>query len=207
MVPKILWQCGKWSEKDIPDYVESYRQTWLAVNPNWQYFYMDDAQCYKSIEEILGKEYAEIFNKIPRGDNKADFWRTIIINEHGGFYADLDTICHEPIEQWADLNKDFIVTQNHYLEIGTIWENWCFGSSKNNPLVKNIIKKVINKIDMANSEINAHHTFFPFTQTVQEFLNKPWIQTIVPSINFKVSHIAAHDNWDNSVYFRTGNIV
>lgn len=204
MVPKILWQCGKWLEKDIPNYVQEYRQTWKDKNPTWEIKYFDNNQCFKLIKKILGNEAANIFNTIPRGDNKADFWRVITLNAYGGFYADLDTKCYEPIESWANLNKDFIVTKNTYSDIGTIWENWCFGATKDNIILTEIITKINKEINNSNEQINANHTFFPFTKTVNKYVNNSWVQAICPSYAFKVGHIAAHDNWDNSEYFANG---
>ena len=204
MIDKTLFQCGKWDYKEIPMHVLDYMDTWRENNRDFKFVYMSDEQCGAFIENEYGSEINELYQLIPRGDNRADFWRYLILNKCGGFYADLDTKCFKSISTIINEKSEFIVTQNTYDDIGTIWENWFFGSSSHSFILEELIDTVIKNILQEECYVNANHTFFPFNQIVSKHISRPHIEVIGDEIKSVVGHIAAHDEWDNPEYFKNG---
>lgn len=204
MINKTLFQCGKWDYDVIPRHVLDYMTTWRKQNKDFEFVYMSDEQCEAFIEDVYGDEISKLYTLIPRGDNRADFWRYLVLNKYGGFYADLDTKCFKPISSIFDPSSEFVVSQNTYSDIGTIWENWFFGSSSNSFILEELINTVIKNILHEECYINAYHTFFPFNQIVSKHISKPNVDIIGPEIKSLVGHIAAHDEWDNPEYFENG---
>ena len=204
MIPKIIYQCGKWKEKDIPSYVNDYRRTFVSKNSDWGYEYFDDEMCRKDIAQIAGNDIALLYDRIPRGDNRADFWRCIHLNKHGGFYADLDSLCIDKIENFYDDSKIFVSFQNTYPEpTGLIRENWFFGTSANNPILEKAIREMIKRIrNEANQTVNWVHTFIPFSRSVECFVQNAWFGDITNNYGNLVGHIAAHANWENQSFFK-----
>ena len=204
MIPKIIYQCGRWKENDIPDYVRAYSETWKNFSPNWDYKYFDDEMCIESIRQLAGNEMVSIYKAISRGDNRADLWRCIHIVNNGGFYADLDSKLSGNINDIYDDTKQFVAFRNSYLELGEIWENWFFGANKNNIVLVDIIKKIQTKIHLLDRSIGWQETFLPFSNTVNQFKNKEWFFDISNCAHQIIGHIAAHDNWHNQDYFDNG---
>ena len=204
MINKTLFQCGKWEYEYIPKYVAEYMETWRLNNLDFDFVYMSDEQCGKFIAAEYGIEMFKLYDLIPRGDNRADFWRYLVVNKYGGFYADLDTICYGKIDKLYKHSNNFVVTKNTYMDIGTIWENWFFGSSADNIILQKLIFSVVDNISKETCSINAHHTFFPFNKVVSQHLDEPWVGIIGEEIKNIVGHIAAHDEWDNPEYFKNG---
>lgn len=204
MINKTLFQCGKWDYETIPVHVLDYMNTWRVHNKDFKFVYMSDEQCGVFIENAYGSKVNGLYQLIPRGDNRADFWRYLILNKYGGFYADLDTKCFKSISNIINQKSEFIVTQNTYNDIGTIWENWFFGSSANSFILEEVVNAVIKNILQEECSINANHTFFPFNQIVSKHIDKPHIDVIGHEIKTMVGHIAAHDQWDNHEYFKNG---
>lgn len=200
-IPKILWQCSRFEYQDLPTYILDYMNSWKKLNPDWTFNYFSDRQCKEYIEKELGTEYAAIYDSIERRDLRGDFWRYLAIRNNGGFYADVDAKCTSPIEDWADLNKSFVVTKNTYPETGPIWEQWCFGAEPNHPMMIELVAEVLDNVK-GKKQIGVHETFFPFTKCVERNLPNESIQTILPSWKMGVFHIAAHDNWYNPQYWR-----
>jgi hypothetical protein len=204
MIPKVIYQCGPWKENQIPSHVLDYSNTWKDFSEDWDYQYFDDEMCIEDIKELAGIDMAEMYKNITRGDNRADFWRCVHVLASGGFYADMDSKRIKTIDDIYCDTKKFISFRNHYPETGEIWENWFFGAEKDSEVLDAIVKKMCKNINLSNGSINANHTFFPFSQTVNKFSQENWFLDITDCFSDIVGHIAAHDNWDNAGYFING---
>lgn len=204
MIPKQIFQCGPWDAEKIPQYVLAYRQTWIDMNHGWKYFYSSDSECEEYIYDKCGPKIATHYQKIQRGDNRGDFWRYVCMYFNGGIYADMDTKCLAPIECWLSLNCSFAAMQNTYKQIGTIWENWFFGSVRNSEILERVIGEMLNRIELSKSKIIAYHTFFPFSEITSQYANtKNFCEIQTESKSF-IQHITAHDNWGNEEFFING---
>lgn len=204
MIPKIIYQCGPWAENEIPSYVFEYVKTWKHISADWDYKYFDDEMCIEDIRRIAGKNMSMIYEKIKRGDNRADFWRCIHLFDEGGFYADMDSKRINTIDSKHCETKNFICFRNTYPETGEIWENWFFGAEKNSKILEKIIEQMQEEINASDGQIDARHTFFPFSKAVNEFMHEDWFIDITNFQREMVCHIAAHDNWHNKNYFVNG---
>jgi len=204
MIPKIIYQCGPWKQKEIPNYVTEYSSTWKNFSQDWQYRYFDDEMCCEDIKQIAGANMASTYKKIKRGDNRADLWRCIHIFGEGGFYADMDSKRFKTINNAHCETKKFICFRNEYSDIGGIWENWFFGAEKNSKILEKVIEEIQKEIFLCDGDINAKQTFFPFSRVVNSFRNEEWFFDMTDSFRETVGHISAHDNWGNVNYFANG---
>jgi mannosyltransferase OCH1-like enzyme len=112
MIPKIIWQTYKCNYEELPQYVKDCATTWKEINPEWEYRYMSDKDTENFVLEYFGIDWYNFFIKMPYGVMRADIWRYMIIFIYGGVYADLDTICKEPIENWLLPSYDTVISMD-----------------------------------------------------------------------------------------------
>ncbi len=96
MIPKIIWQTHENKYNDLLPFQKNIINTWKNLNPKWEYRYVNAEERYLEV-----KQYGDIaFNYYINADkiHQADIWRFITIYKYGGFYADLDSICTQSID-------------------------------------------------------------------------------------------------------------
>jgi hypothetical protein len=93
-IPKIIWQTHNYEHSDLPDHLKKISQTWKNLNPGWEYRYVSHTE-----REDIIKKYPILWKYYPTQDGvcQADIWRYVVTYEHGGVYADMDSVCTEPI--------------------------------------------------------------------------------------------------------------
>lgn len=120
MISKIIWQTHEWDYKDLPDIYKKTSLTWQKLNPDWEYKYLNADQRREMIKEKK-PEFLDLYDSYKishkEGDSgmiQCDLWRVICLYEHGGVYADLDSICLGPLNQMLDLysEKDIVISSN-----------------------------------------------------------------------------------------------
>lgn len=72
------------------DHLEFVKEKWQILNPNWTIKLYDNTLAESFLKESYGQPYADLFNFIPDGPIKADFWRVCILYTYGGLYVDAD---------------------------------------------------------------------------------------------------------------------
>lgn len=166
MIPKIIWQTSAFEYSDQPYYIKVMSETWKELNPEWEYRYVSDEDCKKMILEDYGQHFLDIYNSINFGYVRADFWRYLTLNKHGGVYADIDTYCLQPLNTWIDNTKDMVVSKETFAELGTVIIQWFFATSQNNKYMNSVV-------DLMMSKINDKSFGFEVTTTH----TSPWIFT------------------------------
>ncbi|OWZ53328.1 alpha 1,6-mannosyltransferase [Cryptococcus neoformans 125.91] len=86
-------------------------QSWEETNSKdgWQINFLDDQQAQGWVENNFKRSDVEwAWNFMHRGVLKADFLRYLLPLVHGGVYSDVDTRPIRPIEQWDQLNTEYL---------------------------------------------------------------------------------------------------
>jgi mannosyltransferase OCH1-like enzyme len=142
MIPKIIWQTSKDSFDKLPQYAKDAAQTWKNLNPEYEYVHMDDEKAKSFIIREFGEDWLKIFNSYPLGVMRGDLWRYMIIYIYGGVYADLDTICVNPIDTWINKDKDLIICidddNKNYAQLA-------FAAKPKNITIKNVLDLIKEK--------------------------------------------------------------
>ena len=86
MFPKIIHMCEK-----RKDYIIN-ADRWKILNPEYEIRLYDDIACINFLKESFNQKHVDIFNFIPDGAIKADFWRVCVLYIHGGVYSDADNV-------------------------------------------------------------------------------------------------------------------
>lgn len=93
--PKIIWQTHDYKKEWRPEYMCQIAQTWISLNPGWEYRYVDQVERSETV-----KRYPEIYKiyKYMSPVVQSDIWRFIITYEEGGCYNDMDSVCYKPLD-------------------------------------------------------------------------------------------------------------
>jgi hypothetical protein len=90
-IPKIIWQTGKDDYEALKYPHDLNVNTWQTINPNWSYRYANQEQKRNDIYNYGDQDFIEL-SKYLESAFLADLWRYIMLYQHGGVYADLDSI-------------------------------------------------------------------------------------------------------------------
>src|SRR3569623_3222929 len=75
-IPKIIWQTI--STNRVPAYIERYADSWIDLNPEYEYRFMDDNDILQFLKNDF-PEFLDGYNQLNYGASKADLWRYLII--------------------------------------------------------------------------------------------------------------------------------
>lgn len=98
-IPRVLHQVfGLWDDASpLPAKFAGWASGWRRLHPDWGYVLWSR----KDVERLVDDEPAEVqraFHALPRGAQRADLARYLILQRRGGVYADLDVECIRNLE-------------------------------------------------------------------------------------------------------------
>jgi len=106
MIPKVIWQTHEYDFQDLPYPYNINAKSWIDKNPRFKYKYISAEGRRKQVE-FLRPDLLEAYDNVPSKVTQSDIWRYIVLSEYGGFYADLDSVCIQPLD--LDLKQEIIV--------------------------------------------------------------------------------------------------
>jgi hypothetical protein len=151
MIPKIIWQTHQNRYENLSTVQKNVTCTWKNFNPEWDYRYTDRRQREEDV-----KQYSDILYecyKMSNNVNQADLWRIIVTYTHGGVYADMDSVCINPLNEIIEnyyAGQDMICTSiGGDLKLGPTPEGSVncanFAAVKNSKILKLILDEVTEK--------------------------------------------------------------
>ena len=87
--------------------MREWANTWIKLNPEYHYNFVDDDGMGKFIG-LSFPDYLQAFEKMKHGASKADLWRYLVMFKYGGVYADVDCICVNPLQDWIDPDAAYV---------------------------------------------------------------------------------------------------
>lgn len=105
-IPRTLHQVfGLWDAPGpLPANFSAWADKWRALHPGWSYVLWSG----REVERLLAEERPEVrrvFDGFPRGAQRADLARYLILRRHGGIYADLDVECLRSLEPVLEAHR------------------------------------------------------------------------------------------------------
>jgi hypothetical protein len=108
-IPRFLFICDKTLE-----HLERVGASWKELNPEYHVEVFDDDRCRFFLNEKFSELHAQIFDWIPSGPIKADFWRVCVLSHFGGVYVDVDAVPLVPLRDFIQQDADFVTcTSSH----------------------------------------------------------------------------------------------
>jgi len=140
-IPKIIIQTTK--TNNITNACFNAIQTFIDLNPEYEYKLYDDNDCYEFIKINFTQSVLNAYNKLIPGAYKADFFRYCVLYITGGCYFDIKQILRVPIREIIDKDDKINLTQDYH-NIG--YYNATMLVEKKNPLMLKLIYQIIINI-------------------------------------------------------------
>jgi hypothetical protein len=171
MIPNSIWQTYK-TEFPPPQSCDLI-QSWVSTNPKLKWYYMDDAACDMFIRYHFSNEFYHMYTSLPLGVMRADVWRVAVVYAYGGIYADIDTVCLQPITQWISSDDSLVVGVETLT--GSI-NNFVFAAEPQHPALHRVLERFLELFN-ANEYLLASDTL------VQNFGAHGWSDGILKYYN------------------------
>lgn len=112
MIPRYIHQI--WFGPGPPEHLVEPIRSWQLMNPGWEYVLWTEADL-PPLRDAHRAIFDEAPHRVPADavmQLRADVARYAILERHGGFYADADTICHKPIQDALDGHDAFAAAED-----------------------------------------------------------------------------------------------
>jgi mannosyltransferase OCH1-like enzyme len=145
-IPKIIFQTFK-TENLSPQF-QAIVNTWKEKNPNYEYRFFNDSDCDAFIRANFDERIYKAYKRIIPGAYKADMWRYCVLYVYGGVYADIDTICMNPIDNFLKPGVDFmtVIDANTGIEKYTLFNTFIASVPKFSALL-DCIHQIVQHIE------------------------------------------------------------
>jgi hypothetical protein len=151
IIPKKIFQT--WETTNIEPEFQKIIDKWKEFNPDYEYIFHNSEQRLKFIEENFEENVVNAYNKIIPGAYKCDLWRYCVLYIHGGFYADIDTLCMGKLNDLTSDNIDFIVPIDlniNPIEGGHNLACGFFGSVPKSSILLDAINRIVFNVENNN---------------------------------------------------------
>ncbi|WP_143309237.1 glycosyltransferase, partial [Candidatus Entotheonella palauensis] len=148
-IPAITHQTGKTACLSEP--YHSFRHQLLQLHPTWKHYFYDNETC----RELISRELPQI---LPLYDSylydiqRVDLFRIVAIYIRGGFYVDMDVMCHKPLDDLRQyhcvLAEENTLTEaeanqlNHHDTLRVA--NFMFGSVPRHPFLLEVLTQMLD---------------------------------------------------------------
>lgn len=157
MIPKIIWQTYECDYEDLPGYIKDCTKTWIDLNPEWEYKYINSLKRKEFVLNNYGEDWLNIFNNLPNNVMMANMWSYMVLNSFGGLYVDIDTVCKKPINYWLNNSFDLVCSTEFVDEDPKKDINvFIFAGKKNNIVFEKMFKSINNKLKDIGYSIEKH---------------------------------------------------
>lgn len=152
-IPKIIHQTFR--SDDLPIELKKSVENLKSMNPDFEYRFYNDDDCFNFIKENYDKEILHLYEKInPKyGSARADFFRYLLMYKIGGVYLDIKSSVSKPLNELILPTDEYILTHwegrdwsdelNYYFGE---FQNWHIICSPNHPFLEKTIENVKENI-------------------------------------------------------------
>jgi mannosyltransferase OCH1-like enzyme len=172
MIPKIIWQTHELPYNELPNFQKDITNTWKNLNPGWEYNYVSAEERSIHVQEYDNFLY-ECYKQCS-GINQAEIWRIVILYKHGGFYADMDSICTMPLDDVISQNynnKEIICSPPGFQIKESFINDSNFAAISNSKMIKSIIDKSIEKCKNIIDTKDLYSFHHPGSIVLNNFFN------------------------------------
>ena len=154
MIPRVIHQTYKSSA--VPDGVRPLMASWTARNPGWVMRFYDDATCRQFVRAEF-PEYYDAYLALPKDVERSDFFRYLVVLHTGGVYADIDTECRRPLDEFlrttdtlvvgweGEFATDEMAYSRHFVRRRQVL-NWVFAGAPGHPALREICDHIARSV-------------------------------------------------------------
>ena len=154
MIPRVIHQTYK--SRAVPDGVRPLMASWTQLNPGWEMRFYDDAMCRQFVRAEF-PEYYDAYLALPKDVERSDFFRYLVVLHTGGVYADIDTECRRPLDEFlrttdtlvvgweGEFATDEMAYSRHFVRRRQVL-NWVFAGAPGHPALREICDHVARSV-------------------------------------------------------------
>jgi hypothetical protein len=148
----ILWYQGF---KNAPDLVNKCVDSWKYYNPDWTIILLEDSN-YHQYANI--NKYFDITKKNISLNHLSDIIRLLILEKHGGIWADATSFCNKSLTEWLPkyISGCFFAFDKPFPNL--IINTWWLYSEKNSYIIKKWCELTIKYWNTSTRD--KVHTYF-----------------------------------------------
>lgn len=150
-IPRIIVQTD--SSSDVPYAMHRAFQRIRHLNPEYDYYFFDNAGVSNFIKSNFDREVFEAYNTIVPGAYKADMFRVCFLLINGGIYLDSGMVANAPLRDIITENDEFISCDDSssYAKHGNpdIY-NAVLMSTPGHPILKSALKRIVQNVQTKN---------------------------------------------------------
>jgi len=139
-IPKKIFQY--WDSIVIPSDVNKNGLSWQKHNPEFEYIRIKKRIALEYLEDNYPARFLDAFVKCDNAAMEADFMRLAILNKEGGFYADVDDKCLQPLDNLDLRSHQFVIGQEIFACLG----NNFIASVPGHPIIKSALEMVVRNL-------------------------------------------------------------
>ena len=101
-IPRLIHQTwkGRDKSKPLPGWVQSSVDSWKRTNPGFVHKMHNDADIEERVR-TLHPELLPAYEQM-KPIQRADLFRYMVLYDEGGYYADCDVDCTQPVDRWVE---------------------------------------------------------------------------------------------------------
>jgi mannosyltransferase OCH1-like enzyme len=151
-IPRTVWQTNFTDRVTFPVYL-NYKFNRL-MSLTHEYRLMTDDDCAEFVRETYPGAISAAYENLRIGASRADFWRVLILIEHGGVYIDIDAHLTWPLDALVARNDRelFILDRSKNLT------NFFIASEPGHPLLARVVDKIMENIRAESTNDVFHLT-------------------------------------------------
>lgn len=138
-IPRIIWQTNFTNKVTLPVYLNYLFNRLMA--PRFEYRFMITEARKAFIAAHYSPEINQQYDRLQIGAAQADFWRLLVLNQHGGVYLDIDAHAIWPLANTLGKHEELYITTRR----GEL-SNYFIASRPDNPNLLKLIERVQHNI-------------------------------------------------------------
>ncbi|MDM7481506.1 MAG: glycosyltransferase [Halomonas sp.] len=138
-IPKIIWQTNFTNKVTLPVYLNYLFNRLMA--PRFEYRFMITEARKAFIADHYPAEINQQYDRLQIGAAQADFWRLLVLYQHGGVYLDIDAHAIWPLANTLGKHEELYITTRR----GEL-SNYFIASRPGNPNLLRLIERVQHNI-------------------------------------------------------------
>jgi hypothetical protein len=192
-IPKTIWMLWDTGFDDAPDVVKRSYDSWKEYNPEWTVKGIDlsEAELLTEVNEIGSEGYlpGPVWTSMSI-QAKSDYIRISLLHKYGGIWADASLYCNQPLDDWIDLDRDYLFylrdeqSPDSVLKLYPWYSSWWMAAPKESHAAEILYNRVIHFL---RNQGYHHHENFWFHRIISSLWNndKHFVNAIGPSESAK----------------------
>lgn len=163
--PRKIWQTWQDPPQTLREELRRCSRSWIDMNPDYKYELLTDNAALTYVREKYSNRPGLIhtFENTRESLLRNDLLRYLLLFAEGGFYADIDTSCFGPIDDWITAEHarraSFIVGIEYDAQSQKPWPDfslpiqlcqWTFMSRPGSKVLEHVVDRVVGAVHEVN---------------------------------------------------------